>query len=98
MFAENLLNKNNLVVLNEYPDNLPNIDYKGFAEELNQLKKEAMANLGEDDIKHLQKMERWGRICTVAGYSTAWLIPNPISAFLISTGNYRYSKLLSQAN
>ncbi|RZL34775.1 MAG: fatty acid desaturase [Pedobacter sp.] len=46
-----------------------------------------MANLGEDDIKHLQKMERWGRICSIAGYSTAWLIPNPISAFLISTGN-----------
>ncbi len=87
MIAENLIKENNLVSVNEYPNNLPDIDYKGFADALNQLKKEVMENLGEDDIKHLQKIERWGKICSILGYSTSWIIPNPISAFLISQGN-----------
>ena len=87
MFAENLIKENNLVVVNNYPNNLPNIDYKGFCDALNQLKKEINANLGEEDIKHLQKIESWGKLCTIAGYATSWIIPNPISAFLISQGN-----------
>lgn len=32
-------------------------------------------------------MERWGRACSLLGYCTAWIIPNPISAWLISLGN-----------
>ena len=40
----------------------------------------------EDDLRHLKKMEWWGRICTWLGYTTAWIIPNPISALLISQG------------
>ena len=39
-----------------------------------------------DDLKHLKKMEWWGRISTFIGYATAWIIPNPISAYLISQG------------
>jgi len=39
-----------------------------------------------EDLRHLKKMQLWGRICTWLGYATAWIIPNPISAFLISQG------------
>ncbi|NOR40288.1 MAG: fatty acid desaturase, partial [Gammaproteobacteria bacterium] len=38
------------------------------------------------DLRHLRKMEWWGRICTLLGYATAWMIPNPVSALLISQG------------
>ena len=40
----------------------------------------------EADLRHFKKMERWGRICTLLGYATAWIIPNPVSALLISQG------------
>ncbi len=39
-----------------------------------------------EDLRHLKKMEWWGRLCTLLGYATAWLLPNPVSAFLISQG------------
>ena len=58
-----------------------------FARELSQLKAETNKNLSLQDFEHLRKIERWGRICTAIGYSTAWIIPNPISAFFISLGN-----------
>jgi fatty acid desaturase len=32
-------------------------------------------------------MERWGRVCTLAGYATAWMFPNPLAALLIALGN-----------
>lgn len=87
MFAENLLKQNNLKVIDSYPNNLPDIDYKGFADALNNLRKEINNNLSEDDLKHLQKIEGWGKVCTILGYSTSWILPNPVSAFLISQGN-----------
>ena len=58
-----------------------------LAKGLSKLQKESIDNLSIKDFKHLKKMERWGRACTILGYSTAWIIPNPISAFLISVGN-----------
>lgn len=87
MFAENLLNQNDLKLVDSYSNNLPNIDYKAFADELTKLRKEVSKNLGEEDLKHLQKIEGWGKLCTILGYSTSWIIPNPVSAFLISQGN-----------
>ncbi|MCK9395721.1 MAG: fatty acid desaturase [Methylobacter sp.] len=33
-------------------------------------------------------MERWGKICSVIGYGTAWFFPNPISALFISQGSF----------
>ncbi len=72
---------------NFYTNNLPNIDYKAFADDLNKIKNEINTELSEKDFKHLKKIERWGRACTFFGYSTSWIIPNPISAFLISQGN-----------
>ena len=54
---------------------------------LSALHKESLADLSIEDFKHLTRIERWGRVCSVLGYGTAWIIPNPISAFLISQGN-----------
>jgi len=70
-----------------YTDKLPPIDYEAFASDLKDLRLEVNANLSEADFKHLKKIERWGKLCTLAGYLTAWIIPNPVSAFLISQGN-----------
>jgi fatty acid desaturase len=58
-----------------------------LANDLADLHKESMQSLGDKDYKHLLKMERWGRVCSILGYGTAWIIPNPVSAFLISIGN-----------
>ena len=63
------------------------INYKNFAFELKQLRIEAKANIDQSDLKHLQKVEWWGRICTLLGYLTAWIFPNPLSAYLIAQGN-----------
>ncbi len=42
---------------------------------------------GDADIAHLRRIERRGRICSVLGYATAWIFPNPVSALLMSQGN-----------
>lgn len=59
-----------------------------FTQEINELRKEIKSSIGIKDYKHLLKIEWWGRICAILGYATAWIIPNPISAFFISTGNF----------
>lgn len=63
------------------------IDYAGFAAELEALRERLLSQLGPEDIRHLRKMERWGRACSLLGYATAWLLPNPISAYFISQGS-----------
>jgi fatty acid desaturase len=62
-------------------------DLAGFEEELRALKAEVVASLGPEDLEHLQKLERWGRWSTLAGYATAWTLPNPITMALLSTGS-----------
>lgn len=59
-----------------------------FISDLEALKKKSDQALSEKDIAHLQKMERWGRLCTLAGYASAWVIPNPLSIFLLSQGRF----------
>ena len=44
------------------------------------------ADLSDADLRHLLKMERWGRGCTLTGYALAWF-PNPFAAILIALGN-----------
>lgn len=62
------------------------IDLKELAKELKAIREEIRSELGEEDLLHLQKIERWGKTCTILGYGTAWMAPNPISAALISQG------------
>lgn len=64
------------------------IDLEKLAADLNSIHRDTLSHIGSDDFKHLQKMERWGRICTACGYGTAWIMPNPVSAWLISQGNF----------
>lgn len=69
------------------PTDLGPIDYEGFAKELKALRAELVSQLGEADLKHLRKMEWWGRGCAWVGYLTAWIFPNPVSAWLIAQAN-----------
>lgn len=64
------------------------LDYRAFGDELQAIKRELDASRSEADFRHLRKIERWGRLCSIAGFATAWIVPNPISAFLISQGNF----------
>jgi len=66
--------------------NLHAINYKGFADDIEKLRAETFKKLNLSDFYHLKKIEWWGRVCTIIGYATSWIIPNPISAFLISQG------------
>lgn len=59
---------------------------KAFAADVKALRKRLDADLGPDDYRHLRKIERIGRACTLAGYATAWMAPNPVSSMLMSTG------------
>jgi hypothetical protein len=63
------------------------IDRKQLAADISAIQKQVMAESSpKDDLRFLKKMEWWGRLCTIAGYATAWVLPNPISALLISQG------------
>jgi len=65
-----------------------NVDRKQLARDLDDIHRDVLARMGEDDFAHLKKMERWGRLCTFLGYATAWIFPNPVSALLISQGSF----------
>jgi fatty acid desaturase len=62
------------------------VDLAGFTAALDALHREALEDLSAADFQHLRKTERWGRGCTVAGYATAWIFPNPLSAVLLALG------------
>ncbi|WP_338023472.1 fatty acid desaturase family protein [Archangium primigenium] len=59
---------------------------ESFVKELQTIKSQLESTPGEEDLRHLQKMSRWGRLSAVLGYATAWLAPNPLSAWLIAQG------------
>jgi fatty acid desaturase len=62
------------------------VDLDGFTAALDTLHREALGELSAADFRHLRKTERLGRGCTVAGYATAWIFPNPLSALLLAVG------------
>ena len=64
------------------------VDRKQLAKDINEIHQHALASTGIDDFEHLTKMERWGKMCSLIGYGTAWIFPNPISALLISQGSF----------
>lgn len=61
-------------------------DYAAFAGELEALRADLEARIGASAHAHLRRQARWGRLCTLLGYATAWLAPNPVSAGLIALG------------
>lgn len=64
------------------------IDLDALEADLNALRDRLRAEAGPDDAAHLRKMRWWNRACFALGYGTAWIAPNPISAFFISTGTF----------
>lgn len=68
------------------PDWLDNFDPEAFRRDLDQLREKISSSLGPDDLQHLRKIERRGRIASAIGYATIWLFPNPLTAFLLSFG------------
>lgn len=63
------------------------IDRDQFAKDMDKIRKEVLSDLNMEDFHHLKKIERWGRICSFLGYGTAWIMPNPVSALLMSQGS-----------
>ena len=64
------------------------VDREQLAKDIRQIHQQTLADIGPEDFKHLKKMERWGKLCSILGYATAWIFPNPISALLISQGSF----------
>lgn len=64
------------------------VDIHGFCAEIEKLRVRTYAALSNDDFKHLLKIERWGKCATLLGYATAWILPNPITAFALSLGQF----------
>jgi fatty acid desaturase len=64
------------------------VDREQLAKDISEIHQQVLANISINDFKHLTKMERWGKICSAIGYATAWIAPNPFSAFLISQGSF----------
>ena len=60
------------------------LDYGNFTKEIDELGSELRRNISKEDFKHLKKLQRFGRAYSLLGYGTAWILPNPLSAFLIA--------------
>ncbi len=65
---------------------LSTIDLEAFLADIKALRREIDDGLGEEDLRHLFKMERWGRTCTALGLLGAGIAPNPVSALLLGVG------------
>jgi fatty acid desaturase len=64
------------------------VDREQLAKDINAIQAELERKTDMSDFAHLKKIESWGKICSFLGYATAWIAPNPISAYLISQGNF----------
>lgn len=62
------------------------VDLDAFARDVKALRAEVMDGLGPDDLRHLRRIERWGRAATTVGLATAWMAPNPLSAAALALG------------
>lgn len=66
-----------------------------FARELAAIQAEHTSPPGPEDVAHLRKMQRWTRACSIVGYATAWIAPNPLSILALSTGRFARWTMLS---
>jgi fatty acid desaturase len=62
------------------------IDLDAFARDVKALGAAERAACGADDLRHLRRIERWGRAATAVGLATAWIAPNPLSAAALALG------------
>jgi fatty acid desaturase len=66
----------------------PGFDLDAFTRDLDELQARLREGAGESDLRHLSKIEGWGRLATGLGLATAWIAPNPISIFALSFGRF----------
>lgn len=69
-------------------DELRGMDVAGFCAAIERLKADTYRRIGPADFAHLRRIERVGRLATLGGYATAWIIPNPATALLLSLGQF----------
>jgi fatty acid desaturase len=62
------------------------MDVAGFCADIERLKADTYRQIGPADYAHLRRIERYGKLATLLGYSTAWVFPNPFTAFALSLG------------
>ena len=62
--------------------------HTNFIKELRVLHAEAKSRLGPEDLKQFKNLAFIGRALSFLGYATCWVFPNPVSALLISQGNF----------
>ena len=60
--------------------------FEAFSADMSRLSRQIGKDVGPADIAHLHRIEWAGRACTLLGFATAWIAPNPVSAFLIAQG------------
>ena len=58
----------------------------GFCADIERLKADTYRQIGPADFAHLRRIETYGKLATLLGYSTAWIFPNPLTAFALSLG------------
>lgn len=68
------------------PFRFDNIDMDAFRKDIEALRVEIDAALGQEDIDHLKRIELVGKIATAVGLATCWMAPNPVSALGLGLG------------
>ncbi|MEN0068628.1 MAG: fatty acid desaturase [Myxococcota bacterium] len=63
-------------------------DTQAFAADLDALKRRVREDLAPEDLAHRSQIAWWGRLCTLGGLATAWIVPNPLSVALLSLGTF----------
>jgi fatty acid desaturase len=63
------------------------IDLAAFRADVDALHAELRAGLGDADLAHLRRMQRWSRLCTLLGFALAWPAINPLAPLLLGLGN-----------
>src|SRR5271170_6750004 len=58
----------------------------GFTEALDNLQRRLRQSVSFEDVKYIRNAEIAGRLCTLAGFATAWFFFNPLSIVLVSIG------------
>ncbi|MDD9951845.1 MAG: fatty acid desaturase [Zetaproteobacteria bacterium] len=64
------------------------IQWDSFVTELKALAKENKYQANQTDVRHISKIRLWSNLCAAFGYGTAWIAPNPLSAYLISQSKF----------
>jgi fatty acid desaturase len=65
---------------------LQDIDADAVERDLTALRDELRSQAGPEDLAHLRRVAVLGRLATLLGWATAWVVPNPLSVVALSLG------------